>query len=153
MTLTPRLSIFGGRARLSAVFDRETGFTVNNNDRQNCASALTCIDAFLRSTPILLQAQLWNPYGNNPVAMQSGDFTRWRELNVTVDLPTRLLRIDALHLAFSHASISLQGRNLMLWTRFSGTDPESQPGAGQYGPDRSGIPQNRSWGFRFDLTP
>jgi len=153
VTLTPRVGLFGGRARLSAVFDRETGFMVNNNNRQWCAFALTCADAFDPTTPILLQAQLWNPYGNNPVAMESGNFTRWREANLTIDIPTRFLRVEALHLAFSHASVSLQGRNLALWTHFSGTDPESQPGAGQYGPDRSGIPQGRSWGFRFDLTP
>jgi len=114
---------------------------------------MTCKSAFDPTTPTLVQAELISAYEGNPYFMESGDFTRWRELNVTMDVPTRFLRLDALHLSFTRASFSLQGRNLMLWTPFSGSDPESNWEPGQYGQNRAGIPQSRSWGFRFDLTP
>ena len=153
MTLTPTLGLLGGRVRLSSVFDRETGYVVENRLALFCVRNMTCKSAFDPTTPTLVQAELISAYEGNPYFMESGDFTRWRELNVTMDVPTRFLRLDALHLSFTRASFSLQGRNLMLWTPFSGSDPESNWEPGQYGQNRAGIPQSRSWGFRFDLTP
>jgi TonB-linked SusC/RagA family outer membrane protein len=49
-----------------------------------------------------------------------GDFVRLREVSMTWSLPSRLLR--ALHLESS--AISVGGRNLALWTRYDGWDPE-----------------------------
>ncbi|GAC1517263.1 MAG: SusC/RagA family TonB-linked outer membrane protein [Gemmatimonadaceae bacterium] len=50
----------------------------------------------------------------------NGDFVRWRELSVTYTLePTWAARVGA-----REASISLTGRNLKLWTRYDGVDPE-----------------------------
>jgi hypothetical protein len=53
--------------------------------------------------------------------VEDGTFVRFRELGVTVALPQRLAR------AARVASLSLTGavRNLALWTRYSGPDPET----------------------------
>lgn len=149
ITMTPRLGLLDDRLRLSAVFDREIGFITQDWITRSCVSSLTCAAPFLPTTPIETQARLieanpWDFY-------VSGDFTRWRELSLTLDLPQRWLRVDALHLAFSHASVSLQGRNLKLWARGDNVDPESRMALSGLG--GGGIPQMRSWGFRFDLTP
>jgi TonB-linked SusC/RagA family outer membrane protein len=49
-----------------------------------------------------------------------GDFVRWREVGLTYTTPTNIARrIGARDLAFTVAA-----RNLALWTRYTGTDPE-----------------------------
>ena len=52
--------------------------------------------------------------------LSPGDFLRWRELALTYTLPTRLVR----QARFANASVTITGRNLMLWTKYPGTDPE-----------------------------
>jgi len=149
VTLTPQLSFFNNIVRLSALFDRQTGFISTDELARSCANGLTCRAAYIATTPILTQAILVG--GNYSDFYRSGDFTRWRELTITADVPRRFLQIPGMHIGISHASVSLQGRNLFLWTK-NGGDPETwsdirQPTAG------GGIPQTRSWGFRFDIAP
>jgi TonB-dependent starch-binding outer membrane protein SusC len=51
---------------------------------------------------------------------QPGDFLRWRELSLTYQMsPNMASRIGARSM-----SISLTGRNIMLWTKYPGMDPE-----------------------------
>jgi len=155
LTITPTLSVFGGRVRLSALFDRETGFIRYNSFAPNCPGSGLCLAPFLTTTPVLIQAKYAS--GMPEDWWESGNFTRWREFNVTYELPQHLLRLDRLHLGFSRASISLQGRNLALWTKYDGTDPESVTGnisaPGALSGQGDGVPQARSWSFRFDITP
>jgi len=82
-----------------------------------------------------------------------GDFTRWREFNVTVNVPPRFLKLDVLHLRFSSASVSLQGRNLALWTKYTGSDPETRSAFTFGDVNSQGVPLDRSWSFRFDINP
>jgi TonB-linked SusC/RagA family outer membrane protein len=53
-----------------------------------------------------------------------GDFVRWRELSVTYVAPQRL----AARFGARDMSLVASARNLMLWTRYPGTDPESNFG-------------------------
>jgi len=50
----------------------------------------------------------------------SGDFLRWRELSVTWTVPSSVAGL----FRAGGASIMVGGRNLALWTRFDGDDPE-----------------------------
>lgn len=150
MTLTPQIELWHGLLRLSSVFERETGFTVEDYTTRFCMNSLTCAAPFFKSTPVDVQAKLteanpWDFY-------VPGDFTRWREFTMTVDVPRSWLRLNLLHVAFSHASVSLQGRNLVLWTRNKTVDPESATSLTSLVAG-GGIPQTRTWGFRFDVTP
>lgn len=52
--------------------------------------------------------------------IQKADFLRLRELSVTWTLPARI----AGRLAARRASLTLAGRNLALWTKYGGPDPE-----------------------------
>jgi TonB-dependent starch-binding outer membrane protein SusC len=65
---------------------------------------------------------------------KSGNFVRWRELSVTYSAPLSMAnRIGARDL-----SLTLSGRNLMLFTKYKGIDPEVNaigPGANQGGVD------------------
>jgi TonB-dependent starch-binding outer membrane protein SusC len=65
---------------------------------------------------------------------KSGDFVRWREVSVTYDAPTTL----ASKLRVRDLGITLSARNVALWTKYDGIDPEVNaigPGANQGGVD------------------
>src|SRR5207248_3070502 len=49
-----------------------------------------------------------------------GDFIRWRELSVTYTTPQRL----AARVGAQDMHLTLAARNLKLWTRYPGVDPE-----------------------------
>jgi len=150
-TLSPTLSLFDTRVRVSALFDRQSGGIQYNSFLAGCGNAGRCVAQYLKTTPLLEQANL---LGLTPGAsIVSSDFTRWRELAITTDLPSPVLR----HTPLSHGSISAQVRNIALWTKFKGPDPESVPGLGFAGVSNAasagaaGIPQAKAWALRVDL--
>jgi hypothetical protein len=148
-TFSPSLSFFNGHIRLTTVFDRETGFLIGDDFSASCMSNLTCPAAFDPTTPVLLQAKY---RANNYFDwLEPGDFTRWREIGLTMMVPSRFLNIKPLHVGFSSASLSLQGRNIAMWTKYKGPDPEAR--LDLVGSNASGIPLPRAWSFRFDITP
>jgi outer membrane receptor protein involved in Fe transport len=71
-------------------------------------------------------AQTWiNIVGLSPYdglnQNKNGDFVRWREVSVTFTAPRTLAsRVGAREMALVAAA-----RNLMLWTKYTGTDPEA----------------------------
>ncbi len=86
--------------------------------------------------------------GTNAGTVENGSFTRLREVSITYAVPPRVTR-------FIHgrsASLTLAGRNLALWTRYGGADPEvnSVPlggGGGYHGAyyDYGAAPSSRYW--------
>ncbi len=53
---------------------------------------------------------------------ERGDFVRWRELSINYSLPRSILG----KLGFRSATIGISGRNIALFTKYSGVDPEIQ---------------------------
>jgi len=144
--LTPALTLLEGRVRLSTSFDRQTGFVIEDNPSQASSIALAAVQP---GSSLMQQAQLMGG-----VPYERGDFTRWREFTVSADLPSRLVR----SLLLKRGTVNFQVRNLALWTRYGGSDPESQPGSGVAGgvfagPVPTGIPLARAWTISFDVTP
>ena len=65
---------------------------------------------------------------------KAGDFIRWRELSLTYDAPSTL----ASKMHVRDLGITLSARNLTLWSKYTGIDPEVNaigPGANQGGVD------------------
>ncbi len=52
--------------------------------------------------------------------MEEADFIRWRELSLTYDVPEQYTRM----IGGRSLAITASGRNLMLWTKYGGIDPE-----------------------------
>lgn len=78
---------------------------------------------------------------------QSGDFLRWRELAVTYNLGAD----KAKKIGFRDASLTLSGRNIFLWTRYPGQDPESnENGRGSVGTLADNF-QNATDGFGLPI--
>jgi hypothetical protein len=84
---------------------------------------------------------------------EGGDFLRWRELGVTYTAPPGIAR----RFGVGDLTFSLTGRNIKLWTGYSGIDPEENTigrgGGGQLdnnyldAVDGWGLPLPSSWTF------
>jgi len=154
LTITPSFTMFGGVVQVSSLIARETGFLANDDYAYQCRYNSYCLAPYLKSTPLLVQAKYVG--SNTDDFLVPGDFTRWREFTITASLPQRLLkRLNLLNFQLiSQASVSLQGHNLAVWSKFDGTDPESRSSRSVLSDTRvDGIPQARSWSLRFDLVP
>jgi TonB-dependent SusC/RagA subfamily outer membrane receptor len=151
-SVTPVASLFDGHVRVSSLFDWQRGGIQRDNLSARCAVSGQCVAPFLTSTPLVEQARFVSSCDGCFIV--SSDFTRWRELSVTADVPSRIVQ----QFRLDRASMSVQVRNLMLWTKWTGPDPESVPGLGTVGTfsalnGGTGIPQARSWALRFDVYP
>ncbi|MDQ6829226.1 MAG: SusC/RagA family TonB-linked outer membrane protein [Gemmatimonadota bacterium] len=86
--------------------------------------------------------------------LQSTDYVRFQELSVTLSLPNRFARA----MRANSASLTLGGRNLNLWTRWQGADPDvnvlntSTGGISQFlQAELFTTPPSRRWIARFNL--
>jgi hypothetical protein len=120
--------------RVTAQFDMKSGFKINNNTKQyrdqqvvrnrealdpNFLSAeerLRRFGPFVNSAGTRVPgAQVWETY------FEDGDFVRLREVAVLYTLPASLNQ----WMRVRNATIALGGRNLALWTDYTGFDPEA----------------------------
>ena len=78
---------------------------------------------------------------------QNGSFLRWREIAVTYDLGAS----TAKRLGFNSANVTLAGRNIFMWTKYPGLDPESnENGRGSVGTLADNF-QNATDGFGLPI--
>ena len=116
---------FSGASARSAYYNRER-FVFPNSSYLDPASG-----QYVENTNVTVSdggSGFWvNPTFNTDVNsnyVYSGDYWKWRELAISYSVPQSAL--GKLGAAFSEVSISLQGRNLFLWTPESNeyTDPD-----------------------------
>jgi hypothetical protein len=89
--------------------------------------------------------------------LEDGEFVRWRELSATVTVPGTLTRA----LRLRSASITLAARNIAVWTKYRGEDPETQGQGGSGGQPATtasayaglGQPPSQYWILRVRLDP
>ena len=111
------------RWRLYAQFDFKGGnVTLNNNDRARCQVLGLCMANLEpeKYDPTLV-AQLQSPGVLRNFAYQGAGFTRLRELSLAYQVGPRVARL----VQARSGSVTLSGRNLALWTKYGGTDPEN----------------------------
>ena len=71
---------------------------------------------------------------------ENGRFVRWRELGLTYNVPTAWA---SRRLGLRYVSLKASVRNLMLWTPYTGIDPElNEYGRGAASSDLNGIESN-----------
>jgi hypothetical protein len=87
--------------------------------------------------------------------VQQADFLKLRELSLSYDLPLRITR----RFNASGASIRVAGRNLWMWTKYEGADPEVNSYAARGGTnisfiraDTYSVPQLRRFSAQLNLT-
>ncbi len=109
--------------RLSTLFDHRAGHKQFNSTAEfRCGSFFNCQDIFDGSTPLDRQAAaIASAYEDSSFGyIEDADFTKWRELSVTLGVPSSLAR----RFRAQGLSLTLAGRNLKTWTNYTGLDPE-----------------------------
>ncbi len=150
-TIHTGVALLQQRVRVSATFDRRAGHVESGNRLYSYCSSGYCRELVDPSTPKERQALAVAPRLGFGLVEDAG-FVRFRELGLSADIPgavTTRLNLD-------NATVAVQARNLFLWTRFGGEDPESASAWRSRGTNGSsggvfGLPQARSWVFRIDV--
>jgi TonB-linked SusC/RagA family outer membrane protein len=131
-SLTNSFDFLNRALRITALFEYRGGhYLLNDTERIRCQSRSNCRGLSDKTASLDDQARVVamreHPSQTRAGFMEPADFVRWRELSLTY---TPTARVAAL-LRAQAASVTFSARNLKLWTRFSGIDPESD--YNQYG--------------------
>lgn len=132
LSFTNGIDLWKRRLRLTALVDYKGGYKIwNGTTRYRCVSFNNCNDLYDPTTPLDKQARLvaarfvsnTTDYGY----VEDGSFIRLRELALNFDLPSNWASRYA---RASRLALNLSARNLHVWTKYSGIDPESNYGQG-----------------------
>ncbi|MEZ4589410.1 MAG: hypothetical protein R2909_23790, partial [Gemmatimonadales bacterium] len=90
-----------------------------------CRSSQNCAALYDKNAPLADQARIealrfQGARNTNYGFIEKADYAKWRELSVTFNAPQSLANA----LGAARASLSFAGRNLALFTSYSGPDPE-----------------------------
>jgi TonB-linked SusC/RagA family outer membrane protein len=128
VALTNGFDFGRNRFRLQAMVDYKGDYkTYNNSERIRCLSRNNCAGLLYRGSSELDQARVAagrdHPAKTVAGFIEDGDFIRFRELSLTFNAPERWASRY-----FRGRSLAITGavRNLgILWTKYSGVDPEA----------------------------
>jgi len=157
LSATTELGLLRDRLRISASIERRAGYRLLDHDWVKCALD-ACAGAVLPDAPFGEQAAAQARHAPSLGSTSWGfvrdaSFTRLRELSLTYSLSDNLLNT----LGISGLSATLSARNLALWTRYPGADPEVQTALGRAsngaGYDRTGPPPPTYWLIKLQVKP
>lgn len=154
VALNTGIALFARRLYVSAGFDYKGGhYQLNGTERIRCESRLNCDGLIDPAAPLWKQARVValretaarTQYG----FVESADFVRFRELSVTYEVPDNV----AGRLGARRLSLTAAGRNLHVWTDYSGIDPEAGYfGGGDIQTDFQTQAPPTYWTFRANLS-
>jgi len=141
--------------KVSALFDHKGGMKqVNMTRAWRCVNVGNCAEAFDPNTPLDLQAAMVArallPGGTWAGFIEDADFTKFRELSLTLGVPAGWSR----QFGVNGASLTVAGRNLHTWTSYTGFDPEvNYAGTANFTTGYfATLPANRQVSVRLDLN-
>ena len=160
LTFSPGLDLFSNRVRVTALFDHKGGYFVkNSNERIRCGTNVNCSGVANPEAPLWEQARVIalreHPARTDGAFWEKGDFTKLREVAVTFTAPQSWMRRGLMRA--DRLSVTLAGRNLGTWTKFTGIDPELSTNPGGTGVDTEvqdpfqAVPPPRLYTIRFNL--
>jgi hypothetical protein len=141
-TLSPALDLFNKRIRITSLFDYKGGHLLFNNTERIRCTRPNCTGRENPGSPLFEQARavalIDHPGKTQAGYFEDATFTRWRELAVTLSMPDawagRYLRARS-------SSLTLAGRNLHVWTKYTGVDPETDRFAAAGGSNVTTVPE------------
>jgi TonB-dependent starch-binding outer membrane protein SusC len=142
-------------ARVSGLVDYKGGQKLLNFTKAfRCSSndTFNCPELYDTSTPLELQAAIVGSSFKGTYAgfVEDASFAKLREIALTLMVPSRF----ASRLSAQGLSVTLAGRNLATWTKYTGLDPEVNFN-GQTGfttGDAATLPPNRLFQIRVDAN-
>jgi TonB-linked SusC/RagA family outer membrane protein len=148
------LGLFNGRVLISSMVEYRGGHIgVNTTALNACGFFRNCAAVNDPSAPLREQARsvAYDVARTSAGYMEDASFIRWRELAITYRIPDAF----AAPIGASTMSITLAGRNLHLWTDYSGVDPEVNALPGllliEGNNDNPTAPQTRQWSLRVNV--
>jgi TonB-linked SusC/RagA family outer membrane protein len=152
LAITPSLTLFNW-LNIRALFDHRGGLTLNNSTEffRCSTSSSICQGIETKSASLLEQAKaISTRMGSRGAYFENANFTKLRELAFTVTLPQSF----ASSIRATNASITLSGRNLHTWTKYTGLDPELNTSSAQNfnTADFLTQPPTKYWVGRVNLT-
>jgi len=148
----PTIELMDRKLRISAQLDRKWGMLkFNNTLRHMCQGGNSCRGRLDPTAPLEMQAAAIAANAGIFTGMyEDGSFTRLRELAVSYQLPTSWAKA----VKAQRWSVIFTGRNLAVWTPFTGLDPETT----QSNTDNRGneeffsTPPMRTWTLRMNIN-
>ena len=151
MAFTPTLELFGRKLRISGQMDSRWGMKkLNNTKRHQCQGGISC-EGLYAGAPLEEQAKAVAAAASVFTGFyEDGSFTRFRELSLSYQMPNAWAKA----LKAERWNLVLTGRNLGVWTPFTGVDPETTVGNGdQRGNEEFfSTPPMRYWTFRMNFN-
>jgi TonB-linked SusC/RagA family outer membrane protein len=143
-SLQPGLDLFNHRLRLTSLFDYKGGYKwYNNTERIRCVSRQNCLGLMGADVvngklvprasfeeQAMVVATRDDPSATLDGFFQPASFVRWREFTATFNVPDAW---TGKYLRGRTASLNFAARNLHLWTKYRGIDPEIDRLAGASG--------------------
>jgi hypothetical protein len=127
--VNPRIELFNRKLSISAQVDHKQGnLKFNNTLRHQCQGGLSCEGFWNPEATLYSQARTIavNNYSVYTGMYENGRFTRLREVALSYQMPDRL----AAKIGATRATLVVAGRNLHVWTPYTGVDPETTVGNG-----------------------
>jgi hypothetical protein len=152
LSMHTTFALFQGRLSFMSAFSFQDGLTqLNEAFRYQCSQG-RCRMVVDRATSLKDQAvglSMSGALSSYYAAYETVSWLRWNSASMTLRAPqsiTRMVRSNA-------GSISLMGRNLWLWSKYRGADPEvNSTNTGNHTRDIGGVPQTRDWSIRVNLN-
>jgi hypothetical protein len=132
-TFVPSIELLDRSLKIQTLFEYKGGnLYYNNTERIRCASRQNCMGLTSPTAPFEEQAMavahLVHPSTTLDGFYQPGSFVRFRELNATYTIPNNFA---SKYMRADRASVNFAARNLKLWTKYRGLDPEIDFAAGE----------------------
>src|SRR5438105_2787941 len=148
--ITPELTLMK-YFRVSALFDHKGKYKLFNNTRRFRCSFGNCQEAYDPTAPLADQAaSIGISLGTDAGYIEDASFTKLRELAFSIMAPDSWVNAFGGH----NMQLTVAGRNLHTWTKYTGFDPEinSTPGANFSTSDFLTLPPTRNWTVRLTTT-
>jgi len=150
VSFTPQLTIYKNFT-VRALFDHRGGQKLLNfTDRFRDVSFGNSFAANSKTAPLNQQARyIAGLMGTDYGYIEDASFTKLREVSVAIGVPARYVS----RMGFNGATLTLAGRNLHTWTKYTGLDPEiNENGGFNFDTDEFlSQPQVRYYTIRLDL--
>ncbi len=137
--------------RLYAMLDAAKGYRrLDNNIRIRCQLFHTCLEYVQpQNTDPRLLAQYFSGGPLRDFTINDASYVKFRELSLSYDVPANV----AARLGAHGASLTGSARNLGMWTRYTGIDPESQfVNSSPASVDQAELPQLLTYVFTLRLS-
>jgi len=123
--------LFNRSLRVQGSFDYKGGYMISNGTYSfQCSNNPACPGLSNPNASLEDQAAAIALTATNPTTsygyLQNGQFWRFRELSATWNLPNRF----ASRIRAASTSLTFGARNLKVWTKYKGADPEENYGTG-----------------------